>query len=327
MFALRYREGPGEAWASRGAVVIHSPRRRRAVFVSGEEETMSKSTLLLIDGMAVVYRAFYAIQGLSTNDGRPTNALYGFIRMVDQLRDVWKPTHWAVVFDGGLPEERTTLLESYKAQREEMPDPLSQQLESIDEYIECAKIPWLFVEGQEADDVMATMAKWAKRDGATVLVATSDKDLFQIVDESVSIVPPSKKGSQMGPEDVCEKTGVRPERMIEWQALVGDSVDNIPGVPGVGPKTAAKWLNSYGSLEEIWKHVGDLKPERFRAILRQHEERIRDNLTLVRLRDDLDLTFEWDDYAVEVPGADELLAFFEEYELHAMAREVGGSAD
>jgi DNA polymerase-1 len=283
---------------------------------------MTEHKLLLIDGLGVAYRAFYAIRNLSTEGGVPTNALYGFIRMTQQLKHDWLPTHMAVVFDGGLPEERTEIVEDYKAQREPMPDELSVQLEAIDSYLDAARIPYILLEGQEADDVLATLAVEAAADGADVLLATSDKDLYQLVGESISIVPPSKGGMSMGPAEVEAKTGVKPSLMVDWQSLVGDAVDNVPGVPGVGPKTAAKWLNAYGDLETIFNELDDLKPERFRPVLAELKEAVLKNRDVVRLRTDLECGMPWHELAVQEAVTEELLAFFEKYELRGLAREL-----
>ena len=163
---------------------------------------MSCKRLLLVDGMAGVYRAFYAIRDLSTRDGRPTNAIFGFIRMVRQLREHWAPTHWGVVFDGGLPEQRTQLLETYKAQRPSMPDPLRQQLDGVNTYLDAAGIWTLRVDGQEADDVMAALVRQADPEMDEVLLATNDKDMYQIVNDRVTLVGLAGKGARMGPAEV-----------------------------------------------------------------------------------------------------------------------------
>ncbi|MBU0679778.1 MAG: hypothetical protein KJ626_16880 [Verrucomicrobia bacterium] len=199
---------------------------------------MKRNKLLLIDGHAFAYRAYYAIRDLSTRDGRNTNALFGFIKMVRQLEEHWKPTHWAVAFDAGLPEERVSIHSEYKANRAEMPDTLHEQFEYIEEYLGACGIMSVSISGQEADDCLATLGLRAVAEGAEVLIASSDKDLFQLVSRELSIVTPTKSNVRMGPEEVKDKTGVYPELIVPWLALVGDSSDNIPGVPGVGPKTA-----------------------------------------------------------------------------------------
>lgn len=276
--------------------------------------------LLLVDGMAVAYRAFHAIQHLSTRDGRPTNALFGFIKMLRQLQDAWRPTHLAVVFDGGLPASRMALLETYKAQRAEMPDPLRLQLEPINEFLAAARIPQVRIEGEEADDALATLAARARAQEVDVLMATSDKDLFQSVGERVQIVPPVKDGERMGPRQVQEKTGVPPSLIVPWLALTGDTSDNIPGVPGVGPKTAAKLLQEFGSLEEIWRRIDEVKPERIRVLLIEHRPAVTRNLALVTLREDIAGVPEVDALAIRAPDLGRLLPLLERYELAGLAR-------
>jgi len=280
--------------------------------------------LLLFDGLAMAYRGFYAIPGLTTKDGRNTNALMGFIRMMLQLKEAWKPTHWAVAFDGGRPAERMAVLETYKAQRAPMPDLLREQLPYINEYLDAAGVPSFRLEKEEADDVMATLAVRAAGEGASVFMATSDKDMFQLVNDRICVVSPAKDMTCMRAAEVLAKTGVRPDQMVEWQALIGDSVDNIDGVPGVGAKTAAKWLNEFGSLDEIFRRAQELKPPRFRELLAQHEPTVRRNLGLMKLRTDLDIPLNWSDLAVGEGDSSRLLAFFGKYELNSLSRMVQG---
>ena len=205
-------------------------------------------SVLIVDGNAVAYRAFYAVRELSTRDGRPTNALFGFIRMLRQLEARWHPDRLVVTFDGGSPAHRLEKCPAYKAQRAPMPDDLRSQLGLINEFLEVAGIPRILIQGQEADDVIATLADRAVAEGATVRVATSDKDLMQLVDEHVHIVPPTKTDEELDSAGVVAKTGVPPSRIVDWLALIGDTADNIPGVNGIGPKTATKLIAQFGSL-------------------------------------------------------------------------------
>lgn len=282
---------------------------------------MDKPTrFLLIDGHAVAYRAFYAIRELSTSEGIPTNALYGFIRMSEQLVRQWKPTHYGVVFDGGLPLERMDLLATYKAQREEMPEPLSVQFPLINEYLSCARVPALRVEQEEADDVMATLAREAETQGAEVLLATHDKDLFQLVSDRVFIVPPTKSDVRMGVEDVVKKTGVSPQRIAAWLALVGDSADNIPGVPGIGPKTAAKLLADVETLDQLYASIEGVKQERLQKALQAHRDAVERNMKMTCLRTDLPLDVDWNTWRVGSPDVHALYDFFKRMEFNTMAK-------
>ncbi|MCK5850812.1 MAG: hypothetical protein KAH23_07845 [Kiritimatiellae bacterium] len=283
---------------------------------------MSAKKLILVDGMAVLYRAFFAIRELSTSSGRPVNAVFGLIRMLRQMRNKWEPTHWAVIFDGGLPKERVALLDSYKAQRAPMPDDLRGQINLAEDYLDRALIRRLRVEGQEADDVMASLAIWAEQESSDVLIATNDKDLYQVVNEKISIIAPSGKQSAMGPEDVKEKTGVNPDQIVDWLALTGDSADNIPGVPGVGPKTAAKLLAEYGKIASVWENIEQIKRDKLRVALKEYKVDVERNIQMVRLYSNLDCGLSWNDLEVKSIDPDRLLPFFEEMEFTSMAREL-----
>jgi len=276
--------------------------------------------LVLIDGMAVVYRAFFAIRELSTSSGRPTNAVYGFIRMVEQARQWWGPTHWAVVFDGGLPVERTDRLEEYKAQRAPMPDALRSQLPTVNEYLELAGIASFREEGQEADDLIASAAVWAAPEADRILLATNDKDMYQLVGGNVCMASLAGKQTRMGREEVCAKTGVMPERIVDWLALMGDASDNIPGVPGVGPKTAAKLLNTYGSLQGIRDALPGMAAGKLRSALCESMDVVARNEDIVKLRTDLECGLTWDTMRVRDVDADGLLRFYEELEFDSLAR-------
>ncbi|MEI6971688.1 MAG: hypothetical protein WCL44_09245, partial [bacterium] len=195
---------------------------------------MTDRRLVLVDGHGVMYRSFHAIPTLSTSDGRATNAVYGFVRVIRMLRHKLLPTHMVVVFDGGSPPRRLALLNSYKAQRPAMPEALRGQFSLAEEYLRLAGISCVRIALEEADDVIATMADKAEASGGEVLVVTSDKDMYQLVSERVSVVPPSDTDRLMTASDVMAKTGVPPGMMVEWLALIGDTADNIDGVRGVG---------------------------------------------------------------------------------------------
>lgn len=278
--------------------------------------------LLLIDGHGMVYRAFHAMPPMETGAGVPTGAVFGAVRMLRCLREQWRASHWLVVFDGGRPRERTELVEDYKAQRAPMPDPLRTQMPLIESYLEYANIPSLRVEGQEADDVMASIAECARRDGMSVRIATSDKDLYQVVSPEVHVVPMSGAGEALDPEGVREKLGVTPEQVVGWLALVGDSVDNIPGVPGIGRKTAAALLQQFGSLEEMLKRGDEIEREKLRKALDANRDVIERNVAMVRLRRDLDTGPELDELRVVPPDGGRLLGLFRELEMKQFAHEL-----
>ncbi len=281
---------------------------------------MPQFTLLLVDGLAVAYRAFHAIPSLSTKAGEPTNALFGFIKMVRQLDEQWRPTHRAVVFDGGLPAQRMALLPEYKAQREPMPDALRSQLDPMVTYLKLAGWTSIRPENEEADDALATLAVTSARAGGQTLIASSDKDLLQLVDGTIRVIPPTKDALPLGPLEVRAKMGVEPDQVVELLALVGDTADNIPGVPGIGPKTAARLLMDFGHLDQVWARLDAVQPERVRELLVQHRDRVDRNLALMRLRLDLPDLPALDSLSARSPDRAALVRFLEDRELHSLAR-------
>ncbi len=275
--------------------------------------------LLLVDALGLVYRAYHAIAGLATSAGQPTNATFGFIKMLQQFERVIRPSHVAVVFDGGLPASRLELLPDYKAQRPPMPEPLRGQLPLIEEYLDAAQIARIRIEGQEADDVLASIACRAAAD-RPVTIATSDKDFMQLVSDSIVLAAPGRIESPLGPAEVLAKTGVTPAQIVEWLALTGDASDNIPGVPGVGPKTAAALLRQWGSLDAAFEHSGEVRPEPLRHALIEHRDRIARNRALLTLRTDLEFGMGLEAMRAQPPEPARLLALYERLEFHSLAR-------
>lgn len=214
------------------------------------------------------------------------------------------------------------MLPEYKAQRLPMPDDLKRQEEPIREYLDRAGIPFVRVPGQEADDILASLASESMGSAEEVLVATSDKDLYQIVDNRVNLVLSAKQEGRMGPREVFDKTGVKPEQIVEWLALTGDSVDNISGVPGCGPKTAAKLLNEFGELAGIWEHLEEIEPERVRSNLRSARALVERNMSLVKLRADIDCSPGWDAMRVKPESPAAMRSFYEHMEFHSFLKET-----
>lgn len=243
-------------------------------------ESAIESRLLLIDGHAAAYRFFHGIRPMYTSDGRPVQALFGFIRMLQQLRAHWLPTHMAVAFDGGLPAKRLELVPDYKAQRKPMPDELRAQLPYLTEYLEAAGVATFCLDAVEADDVIATFTRRAE---GTVIVGTSDKDLFQLVSETVSIVPLTGKSETLDCDGILQKTGVWPSQIPDWLALTGDTADNIPGVPGIGPKTASSLLQQFGTLHAIYDRLEEVARDRIREALCAHKDIVFRNKQMVLL--------------------------------------------
>ena len=280
------------------------------------------ASVLIVDGTAVAYRAFYAVQGLSTRDNQPTNALFGFVRMVRQLAARWAPDRLVVAFDGGSPAHRLEKCPAYKAQRAPMPDDLRSQLPLINEYLDVAGVPRILLPHQEADDVMATLADRAARAGAVVRLATSDKDLLQLVGDRVRLVPPTKTDEELDAAGVEAKTGVRPDQIVDWLALVGDTADNIPGVDGIGPKTAAKLLARFGSLADCFARAAEIESASLREKLLAGRAVAELNVRLMALDKAVPGVPDWDELPAPAPDAARLKAFFEKYELHRFVAET-----
>lgn len=272
--------------------------------------------------MAVAYRAFYAVRGLSTRDNQPTNALFGFIRMLRQLEARWHPDRLVVSFDGGSPAHRLEKCPAYKAQRAPMPDELRSQLPLINEFLEAADIPMILIQSQEADDVIATLATRAAAEGATVRVATSDKDLMQLVDDRVRIVPPTKTDEELDAAGVEAKTGVRPSQIVDWLALIGDVADNIAGVNGIGPKTATKLIAQFGSLAACFEQAEKIKSDSVREKLRAGRATAELNVELMRLDRNVPGVPTWGEIPASAADPARLKAFFEKFEFHRFADEL-----
>ncbi|MCC5790217.1 MAG: 5'-3' exonuclease [Opitutales bacterium] len=248
----------------------------------------------IIDGFNLIFRSFYAIRGLSRKDGFPTNALHGWIRSLWKLEDEPGVDRLVVVFDTGEDEFRKEILPEYKAQRKETPEELLQQIPVIRKMTEAMGLETVSTSGIEADDLIASMAnKLAAGEAGEVRIVSADKDLAQCVREGIFLFlpPPSanpRKGwSLLDSEGVEKKFGVRPDQVADYLALIGDTSDNIPGLPGVGPKTAAKWLLQYGSLDGIMENAASLQPQRFQELVASQRELLEKNLQLTRLRGDL----------------------------------------
>ncbi|MDR1283777.1 MAG: 5'-3' exonuclease [Opitutaceae bacterium] len=244
---------------------------------------------LLVDGFNLVYRCFFAIPVLTRSDGLPTNALHGWVKSLWRLMDQERPSGVCAFFDLGGAQDRLALLPEYKAQREEMPSALVRQLEPVKELTRLMGIATVEQQGVEGDDLLASRAVALARAGDEVLVVSSDKDFAQIVcDRIAMLLPPPSANPKLGwrrldVAGVREKFGVPPEQIADYLAIVGDTSDNIPGVPGVGPKTASKWLQEYGSLEALLARAGEVKPERFREVLAARADDLRRNRRLTTL--------------------------------------------
>ncbi len=251
------------------------------------------STWLLIDGFNLAYRCFFAIPELTRSDGFPTNALHGWVKTIWKLEDQEKADGILVFFDLGGAQDRLELLPDYKANREEMPEALSQQIPVIKELTRLMGLGGIEIDGVESDDLLAAQAVAMAKEGHTVKIVSTDKDFAQTVGGNITmLMPPPTANPRLGwrtmdEAGVLAKFGVTPDKIADFLALVGDTADNIPGVQGVGPKTASKWLNTYGNLEGVLAAAAEIKPDRFREKLAADADRLRINLRLTTFNPDL----------------------------------------
>ena len=281
------------------------------------------SRLLLVDGHAYAYRAFHAIRSLSSPSGQPTNAIFGFIRMLGKMRQATSPTHLAVVWDGGLAAERVAQHPEYKAHRPPMPLDLDAQLSGIADYLDAARIPSLCRPGVEADDWIATLAVQAERSGCGVVIASSDKDFMQLVNSRIGLLNPNDKTETIWTDaEVRAKAGVEPRQIVDYLSLLGDSVDNIPGVPGVGAKTAAELLLRFGSIENLYARLPEVTSDRIRGKLEESRALVKKNQELIRLREDILGQFQLADYRVASPDAPRLLDLFANWGFRTLRQEL-----
>jgi DNA polymerase-1 len=289
------------------------------------------SRLYLIDGSAYIFRAFHALPPLTRkSDGLPIGAVSGFCNMLwklladannDAVEHIGTPTHFAVIFDHSSYSFRNDLYADYKANRSEPPEDLRPQFPLIRDATRAFGLPCIEEEGYEADDLIATYARRAEEKGAEVVIVSSDKDLTQLITERVVMFDPMKN-KVIDADGVVEKFGVGPERMIDLQALMGDSTDNVPGVPGIGPKTAAQLLEEYGTLENLLEQADGIKQKKRRETLIEHADNARISKTLVTLKCDVGGIEEPDGFGVAPFPHDRLVAFLEEMELSTLTRRV-----
>ena len=288
-------------------------------------------TVLIIDGHSMAFRAFYALppDNFVTATGQHTNAVYGFVSMLTRLLETEQPTHVAVAFDVSRHSFRTEEYQEYKGTRDATPEEFKGQVELIREVLDAMGIVSLAREGFEADDILATLAYRAGNDGATVLVVSGDRDSFQTVNDNVTVLYPGTGPGdlrRMTPQAVEEKYGVPPHRYPEIAAIVGETSDNLPGVPGVGPKTAAQWINKYDGLDNLLARADEIGGKRG-AALREHMDDVVRNRRLNRLLTDMDLEVSPSDLArrpTDVAAIDRLFDSLEFGRLRQKVREVAG---
>ncbi|MEP6600283.1 MAG: DNA polymerase I [Nitrospirota bacterium] len=278
-----------------------------------------RPTLYLIDGSGYIYRAFFALPSLSTTSGLPTSAIYGFITMLQKVVRERRPDYLAVVFDEKGPTHRHQQFKEYKAQRRPMPDSLSQQIPYIHRAVDAFAIPVVKCKGFEADDLIGTLALQAVAAEVEVVIVTADKDMFQLLSPSIQIYDPVKD-KVLTEEDCLTRFGVAPARVIEIMGLMGDSIDNIPGVKGIGEKTARKLIEEFHTIENLLACVSDVKAPKVRALLETHGEDARRSRELAALVTDCPVSFDRQLFRLGEARAEELAALFRELEFWGLLK-------
>ncbi len=288
---------------------------------------IADNPLILVDGSSYLYRAYHAFPPLTNSSGEPTGAMYGVLNMLRSLIMQYKPSHVAVVFDAKGKTFRDELFAEYKSHRPPMPDDLCSQIEPLHKMVKAMGLPILVVPGVEADDVIGTLALQAEKEGRSVLISTGDKDMAQLVTPNITLIN-TMNNTILGPDEVEEKYGIPPELIIDFLALMGDSSDNIPGVPGVGEKTALGLLQGIGGLNEIYARLDEIASLGFRGAktlgskMEQHKEVAFLSYQLATIKTDVELDKCCSDLAVIPPAADELTALFRHYEFKRWISDV-----
>jgi len=271
-------------------------------------------TLLIVDGHAYAYRAFHAIRSLSSPQGSPTNAIYGFVKMLEKIRQAILPEYVTVIWDGGMDAGRLAMLPEYKSHRPEMPGDLRLQLDEIVKYLQAAGLASECRDGVEADDLIASLAVSGVAAGLRVLIASSDKDFMQLVSAQVGLINPGDKtGEIWTAKHVQTKADVEPHQVVDWLALTGDAVDNIAGVPGVGAKTAAKLLKEFGTISALYERLGEVSSDKLRESLSQSAEIVRRNVRMVQLKSDLPVNTMLSEALVKLPDGRRLRELYQQW--------------
>ena len=284
-------------------------------------------TVLFYDAYSLIYRAFYAIRTLTGPDGKPVNAIYGLTKMLKKMIADQDPAYHAAVFDLGAPHKRLALLPAYKAQRPPTPPDLEKQLPAIREVLTAMRVPIVETEGEEADDIIATLAVRAARAGHAVLIASNDKDFMQIVGSHIRLLrPDSKETTTVDPQAVRGRFGVAPEQIVDFLSLLGDAVDNIPGAAGVGEKTAAQLLQTYGTLDNLLAHVSEIAKPKLRDSLVASAQRLRANRQLIQLQTDVPLLVGLEALKVRPPDTSALAALYARFGFKSLLADVQDSS-
>jgi len=285
---------------------------------------MEKPTLYLIDGSSYIFRAYYAIRHLSTSKGFPTNAVYGFASMLFKFLKDYEPQYLGMVFDAKGDTFRNEMYPLYKANRGAPPEDLVPQFSKIFDVVDAFNIPQFRLEGYEADDIIGTIAKEYENKSMNIVIVTGDKDFCQLVSDKVTLLD-TMKNKDTGTADVVEKYGVPPEKMIDVFALAGDSVDNIPGVKGIGEKTAVTLIKKFGSLESLLDHLDEVT-KRQKKLIEEKKDDALISKKLVTIKTDVDIEEDLEDFEYRGFDAQKLRGIFEELEFKNLLRELGDTA-
>ncbi len=279
--------------------------------------------LILVDAYSQIYRSFHAIPRLTNSHGDPTNCIYGVASFLLRIEETLPHKFGAVAFDKGAPAERLELLPEYKATRPPMPDDMQQQLDGVQAWIEAAGWPILQAEGHEADDLIAAVVKQTQKE---TYIISSDKDLAQLVTENVRLMMPGTKGrlNEVGAKEVEDKWGIPPNAICDFLALVGDSSDNIDGVPGVGAKTAADLLQQFGSIDNAFRHLDQINGKKLSKKLAEHRELVRRNQQVIKLNPTLpdDCCDDLSSLERNTPDWEKLKKFSEYYNFKSLSKRL-----
>jgi len=286
--------------------------------------TDAENQLVLVDGSGYIFRAFHGLPMMNRPDGTPINAVFGFTKMLLKLMADLSPSHIIVIFDAGRVTFRNEIYPEYKANRTEPPEELVPQFALVREAALAMGLPVLEREGFEADDLIASYARMAEEAGMASLIVSSDKDLMQLVRGQVRMFDPMKNRA-IGPDEVIEKFGVTPDRVVDVQALAGDSTDNVPGVPGIGVKTAAELINHFGDLDRLLAEAGTIRQPKRRENLINFAEQARLSRALVQLRDDVELPLTLEALAKPQTDQDKLMGFLAEQGFKSLIAALGGT--
>ncbi len=286
--------------------------------------TTTPPRLILVDAHSLIFQVYHAIrQPMSTPDGRPTNAVYGFTRDIFTIRDEMKPDYLVFAFDRAGPTFRSKISADYKAHRPPVPDDLVMQFPMIERVVQAFNLPVIALDDYEADDVMATLAKAGAERGYDVTLCTSDKDCRQLLGDRVRMYN-LRKQTYLDVAGVRQDWGVGPEQVIDFQTLVGDPVDNVPGAPGVGPKTAAKLLQQFGTLDNMLANLDQVASEKTRKAIQDNLDKLATSKKLVALATDVPITMDWSAWQPREWDGPKLLALFEEFGFRTFASKVRG---